>query len=223
MHTGDIPAAEDMIRRGAEVQPGYAPVWLHFGEVLQSQERHLEAVGMFNQFIERSKEFYYDTSTQYDAAANAVEYRYTPRTDVDSVHLLCAALFKRAVSYIRLKEETMALHDLWLIVDTAYSHRWTSRAYLALAQLAKLRGDWHQARNLATKGIDSAGQEQTRDEACARLLSQAHHLRAVCYEALEDESRAEQDHVLADFYFRESAFKGNSSRWMIHYNVHKLT
>ncbi len=214
MKMGDTAAAEKVLRRGLETHPNLAPLWLHLGEVLQLKGQHLEAVSVFSKFIELSKEFYYTTSTQYDVASNAVAYQYTARTQLpyhrtDSVHVLCAALFKRAVSYIRVHEETMALSDLWLIVDTAHSPHWTSRAYLAIAQLARLRGDWHQARNLATKSIDAAAQdsEQSRDR--AQLLSQAHHVRAVCYEALEDESRAEQDHVLADFYFRESAFKAS--------------
>lgn len=213
MNIDDLLAAEEVLRRGLETHPDYAPLWLHMGEVLQHRGQHLEAVGTLGKFIELSKEFYYTTSTQYDATSNAVAYQYTARLrHIDSVSLLCAALFKRAVSYIRLQEETMALSDLWLIVDTAHSAHWTSRAYLAIAQLARLRGDWHQARNLATKCIDSAAQDPAQSRDRAQLLSQAHHVRAVCYEALSDESRAEQDHVLADFYFRESAFKANGAR-----------
>jgi tetratricopeptide (TPR) repeat protein len=203
---GDIAAAERVLQQGVEAHPTFAPLWLHLGEVMQQYGQHLEAVMMFTKFVELSKEFYHTTHTQYEDGA--VAYHYTTRARyTDNVQLLCAAFFKRAVSYIRVQEETMALTDLWLIVDTAHSPQWTARAYLAIAQLARLRGDWHQARNLATKSIEAAAQDPAQSRERAQVLSQAHHVRAVCYEALDDDARAEQDHVLADFYFRETAFK----------------
>jgi hypothetical protein len=121
-----------------------------------------------------------------------------------SIEVLSSARCKRAMVYLQLPDLQLAQTDAQCVVELG-DPKWTARAFLILAQVSGMRGNWTDQVEFCTLAMERVAsllyEKKTEEDKTVRtvnpviagILSQAHHMRSLAFEVLNKPTEAAED------------------------------